>query len=282
MSRIAVAFRALFAALGSAETAQRLEAVLSGKALPKIDAEAKSPPQAAALPELRPARSEAITLLAALQREARLVDLVKQPLADFSDEEIGAAARNVLGDCAAVLDRFFALQPLAKQEEGTVCEVPQGYDPARFKLSVGCRSRTISRQVGSSRLAGEHRETSGVDGFQGSSSRHRAGGSRSLMAQYILGIDLGTTNSVLAFAPLGADKPEVQLLPIPQLVAPGVVESRTTLPSFLYLAPEHESASGSFDLPWSRNNPIVVGELARKQSLRTRADRGGRQIVALP
>ena len=50
MSRIGVAFRALFAALGSAESAQRLEAVLSGKALPKIDAEAKPPPPAAAAP----------------------------------------------------------------------------------------------------------------------------------------------------------------------------------------------------------------------------------------
>lgn len=135
MSRIGVAFRALFAALGSAETAQRLEAVLSGRALPKSDAEAKSPPPAAATPESRPARSEAITLLAALQREARLVDLVKQPLASFSDEEIGAAARNVLGDCSVVLDRFFALQTVATQEEGTVCDVPKGYDSARFKVS---------------------------------------------------------------------------------------------------------------------------------------------------
>ena len=135
MSRIGVAFRALFAALGSAETAERLEVVLSGRALPKIDSEAKPLPSAAPAPDPRLARSEAITLLAALQREARLVDLVKQPLADFSDEEVGAAARNVLGDCAAVLDRFFALQPLAKQEEGTDCGVPQGYDPARFKLS---------------------------------------------------------------------------------------------------------------------------------------------------
>src|SRR5438477_50334 len=85
-------------------------------------------------------------------------------------------------------------------------------------------------------------------------------------ATYILGIDLGTTNSVVAFAPLSSEKPEVQLLPIPQLVAPGVVESRTTLPSFLYLAPEHEAAGGAFDLPWRKANPIVVGELARRQS----------------
>jgi hypothetical protein len=86
------------------------------------------------------------------------------------------------------------------------------------------------------------------------------------MAQFVLGIDLGTTNSVLAYAPLEAERPDVQLLPIPQLVAPGVVESRTTLPSFLYLAPEHEAAGGAFDLPWKKKNQIVVGELARKQS----------------
>jgi Hsp70 protein len=85
-------------------------------------------------------------------------------------------------------------------------------------------------------------------------------------ASHVIGIDLGTTNSVLAYAALGtAEKPEVQLLPIPQLVAPGVIETRTSLPSFLYLAPEHEAA-GAFDLPWGPGNNIVVGELARRQS----------------
>lgn len=87
-----------------------------------------------------------------------------------------------------------------------------------------------------------------------------------MSAQYILGIDLGTTNSVLAFAPLAADKPQVELLPIPQLVAPGVVESRTSLPSFLYLAPEHEAGTSAFDLPWKQGNAIAVGEIARRQS----------------
>jgi hypothetical protein len=85
-------------------------------------------------------------------------------------------------------------------------------------------------------------------------------------SSYVLGIDLGTTNSVLAYAPLAAEKPQVQLLPIPQLVAPGVIENRTGLPSFLYLAAEHEAASGVFDLPWKSDNKIAVGELARKQS----------------
>jgi hypothetical protein len=85
-------------------------------------------------------------------------------------------------------------------------------------------------------------------------------------AAYVIGIDLGTTNSVLAYAPLAGDKPEVQLVPIPQLVAVGVVESRTTLPSFLYLGEEHEASAGAFKLPWAEQVQSVVGEFARQQS----------------
>jgi hypothetical protein len=85
-------------------------------------------------------------------------------------------------------------------------------------------------------------------------------------ATFVIGIDLGTTNSVLAYAPLAAEQPEVELLPIPQLVAPGVVECRTSLPSFLYLAPEHEAKSNALDLPWRRGNQIAVGEMARRQA----------------
>jgi molecular chaperone DnaK (HSP70) len=84
--------------------------------------------------------------------------------------------------------------------------------------------------------------------------------------QYVIGIDLGTTNSVVAFAPLVVEQPAVELLAIPQLVAPGVVESRSSLPSFIYLAPEHEAAGNVFDLPWRQGNTFVVGEMARRMS----------------
>lgn len=83
-------------------------------------------------------------------------------------------------------------------------------------------------------------------------------------AQYVVGIDLGTTNSVLAYASLAADAPEVHVLPIPQLVAPGTVESRTTLPSFLYIGTEAET--GTLDLPWASSQRFAVGEAARKRS----------------
>jgi len=135
MSRILIAFRAFFAALVNAAAAERINQALSGPPLPKIDVAAKPQQAPSGPPAAAPARSEAITLLAALQREARLVDLVKQPLAGFSDEQIGAAARNVLGDCEAVLDRFFALQPVTTGEEGSPCDVPGGYDAGCYKLS---------------------------------------------------------------------------------------------------------------------------------------------------
>jgi hypothetical protein len=87
-----------------------------------------------------------------------------------------------------------------------------------------------------------------------------------MVARYVLGIDLGTTNSVLAYAPLDAEEPRVQLLPIPQLIASGTVESRTSLPSFVYLTGQHERSDGAFDLPWAQGREFAVGELARRQA----------------
>jgi len=81
--------------------------------------------------------------------------------------------------------------------------------------------------------------------------------------QYIVGIDLGTTNSVLAYTPVDAESPEVSLLPIPQLVGPATIESRDNLPSFLLLA---GNVDPGFDLPWAKKRDFVVGEWARRQS----------------
>lgn len=86
-----------------------------------------------------------------------------------------------------------------------------------------------------------------------------------MTAKYILGIDLGTTNSVLAYASLEEDRPRIELLPIPQLVAAGTVGAREALPSFVYLASEHEAGGGAFDLPWRAGCTSAVGELARQR-----------------
>ena len=96
------------------------------------------PAPPATLPPARiaqPVRSEAITLLASLQREARFIDLVQEPLTDYSDAQVGAAARDVLRDCRAVLDRYFALRPVVDQPEGTPVEVPADQAEGRYRLA---------------------------------------------------------------------------------------------------------------------------------------------------
>jgi len=144
MRRIWIALRVFWAALVSGAMARKMEEeILAPRAAAGPEgAGATAPADKAAKPVAKPrpeprraVRSEALTLLAALQREARFVDFVKEPLAGYSDAQVAAAARDIHRDCGAVLERFFGLAPIVAQEEGAVVEVPAGYDPARYRLT---------------------------------------------------------------------------------------------------------------------------------------------------
>lgn len=87
-----------------------------------------------------------------------------------------------------------------------------------------------------------------------------------MAAAFVIGIDLGTTNSVLAYAALHEERANVTVLPIPQLTAPQTIETRSVLPSFLYLATDNEAASGVFRMPWSNEATFATGTLARSLS----------------
>jgi molecular chaperone DnaK (HSP70) len=88
-------------------------------------------------------------------------------------------------------------------------------------------------------------------------------------SDYVIGIDLGTTNTVVAFASLKADAPAIELLPITQTTAANTIESRPQLPSFLYLATESEQQSGTYRLPWSQSSEVCIGTAARTLSAQT-------------
>src|SRR5438552_4859268 len=85
-------------------------------------------------------------------------------------------------------------------------------------------------------------------------------------AKYAIGIDLGTTNSALAYTPLGVDHAKVELLPVLQLTAPATIESRSLLPSFLYLGTPDDAKSKNYDMPWGKARDFAVGALAQKQA----------------
>lgn len=129
MRRILLAFRVFFGVLFRAQTAALVEGALERKELPPAEAK----PQPAARPKAA-VRSEAITLLATLQREARFVDFLQEPLAGFSDAQVGAVARDVHRGCAAVVERMFALKPLSDDSEGATVELPVGFDAGRYRL----------------------------------------------------------------------------------------------------------------------------------------------------
>ncbi len=137
MRRIWHAIRIFFLTVFDRHVAREINALLQRRGLPiPSPPEGKTEaPAPRAVERSTPVRSDALTLLATLQREARLVDFLKEPLTGYSDTQIGAAARDVHRDCGQVLDRVFALVPLGTEEEGTELEIPAGFDAHRFRLT---------------------------------------------------------------------------------------------------------------------------------------------------
>lgn len=81
-----------------------------------------------------------------------------------------------------------------------------------------------------------------------------------MTAKHVVGIDLGTTHSALAHAPLDDAKARPIVMAIPQLVAAGTIEEKPLLPSFVYFAHQDEGAQA---LPWDAARTFAVGEHAR-------------------
>ena len=129
MGRLGLAFRCFFSVLG-------------GKPLPE---EALPPPEE--LPALPPHEEEeepevdegvlnapAMQILALLQKEGRLLDFLQEEIADYSDDQIGAAVRNIHQDCRKVLEEHLGLEPIQEGEEDQDVTVEAGFDPSRVRL----------------------------------------------------------------------------------------------------------------------------------------------------
>jgi len=160
-----IALRAFWSALTDRQMALRIEALLAGQDLSSerdaiagpsgTDKASRPSGSAAAVAKeaganksaaAKPARDPSVTLLAALQREARLIDLVREDLAKYSDAQVGAAARPCLQQCAGVLDRWFAIEPLVEASEGDSVEVPSDASPIRYQW-VGESSAATGKLV---------------------------------------------------------------------------------------------------------------------------------------
>ena len=133
MRRILLAIRIFFLTLFNAAIAENVQQLLEGRQ-PAAGPVPPPQPRQPTAPK-PPVRSEALTLLATLQREARFIDFIEESLAGYSDAQIGAVARDVHRDCAAVIKRLFELRPAVVQEEGSQMELSAGFDAGRFRLT---------------------------------------------------------------------------------------------------------------------------------------------------
>jgi hypothetical protein len=158
--RFIIAVRAFFAALfsrGAADCiadALRLNQVakLKGEQAPSAPVK-KSPltiaqksgsggSQSVDFGKVAPSRSDALTLLAVMQKESRILDLIFDDLDGYTDEQIGGASRQVLRDLKDCLDSHVKIESLVDQHEGDVVQIPDAASPVRWKVLGDASAQT--------------------------------------------------------------------------------------------------------------------------------------------
>lgn len=77
----------------------------------------------------------AVSVLAMLQRDGRLIDFLEEDIDAYEDERVGAAARQVHRGCRRSLHEHFDLEPVMAREEGAEVEVEQGFDAVAIRLT---------------------------------------------------------------------------------------------------------------------------------------------------
>lgn len=85
---------------------------------------------------------------------------------------------------------------------------------------------------------------------------------------YIIGIDLGTTNSIVSYTKINPEEGEentIKVFNIPQLVDAGVVVEREMLPSFIFMPEKHDVSEGALETGFGTGNGMAVGEFARNR-----------------
>ena len=87
--------------------------------------------------DMQPIRNQRLYLhlLTVLQREGRLVDFFQEDLDAYADDQIGAAVRNIHGNCRKILAKSLALEPIVADAEGTSVTVEADFNPDSIKLT---------------------------------------------------------------------------------------------------------------------------------------------------
>jgi hypothetical protein len=126
LNRISFAFRSFFSILFQGTLAADI-ALAFGYAKPAA-VKASAPPK----PQAGPADG-AVQILSLLQRDARLVDFLMEDISTYSDEQVGAAVRDVQAQSRQSLERYLQFQPVIDGVEGTYAKT-EGVAAGAIKL----------------------------------------------------------------------------------------------------------------------------------------------------
>jgi hypothetical protein len=128
LNRISQAFRSFFSILFSGVLpADIAQAFGYSKVIPM-----KATPAPAPKPQSGP-NDGAVQILSVLQRDARLVDFLMEDISAYSDEQVGAAVRDVQLQSRQSLERYLKLQPVIDGVEGDFTKT-DGLAAASVKL----------------------------------------------------------------------------------------------------------------------------------------------------
>lgn len=133
--RIPLAFGAFFSILSDAKFAARVDGLRQSDVQPLTPTRAHETPKPAPRPMREAPTDAALQLLGLLQRDARLIDFTEENLTDYSDADIGAAARVVHEGCRKVLREHFTIEPVRPEEEGSRITLNEGFDARAIKLT---------------------------------------------------------------------------------------------------------------------------------------------------
>ncbi len=86
-------------------------------------------------PEPQQSSEGAVQMLAALQREGRLIDFLQEDLSAYEDGQIGAAVRSIHTGCREVLKEHMEIKPLFEEKEGNTVTIPAGFDTRAVRLT---------------------------------------------------------------------------------------------------------------------------------------------------
>lgn len=119
VARIKIAIRASLRILRDKDFASKIEPLLA-------------PPEPAKAPKVS---GVPLRMLALLQREGRLVDFLLEDIDAYSNDQVGAAVRDIHRHCQHALEEHLILEPVLPHAEGDTVEVPAGFDPSAVQLT---------------------------------------------------------------------------------------------------------------------------------------------------